>query len=123
MARLYSGSSRPYPGRPVCHAGRSFPGEITGRGYRYPNVPAFPGKGFRLERRYEPKESRQGRDLSSAMQGNLCDDRTGVSRGHKPNAWGNTQDMVKGRTCVSREEPSGLDMAMKPTGRANSVGA
>ena len=33
--------------------------EITGRGYRYPNVPAFPGKGFRLERRYEPKESRQ----------------------------------------------------------------
>jgi hypothetical protein len=31
--------------------------------------------------------------------------------------------MVKGRTCVSREEPSGLDMVMKPTGRANSVGA
>ncbi|MCW7074224.1 MAG: hypothetical protein OCU20_10250 [Methanophagales archaeon] len=61
MARLYSGSSRPYPGRPVCHAGCSFPGEITGRGYRYPNVPAFPGKGFCLERRYEPKESRQGR--------------------------------------------------------------
>ena len=56
--------------------------EITGRGYRYPNVPAFPGKGFCLERRYESKESRQDRDLSSAIQGNLCDDRTGVSRGH-----------------------------------------
>jgi hypothetical protein len=23
---------RPYPGRPVCHAGCSFPGEITGGG-------------------------------------------------------------------------------------------
>jgi hypothetical protein len=31
--------------------------------------------------------------------------------------------MVKGRTCVSREEPNELDMAMKPNGRANSVGA
>jgi hypothetical protein len=31
--------------------------------------------------------------------------------------------MVKGRTCVSREEPSELDVAIKPTGRANSVGA
>jgi len=55
--------------------------EITGRGNRYPNVPAFPGKGFRLERRYESKESRQGRDLSSAMQGNLCGEEAGVSRG------------------------------------------
>ena len=78
MPRLCSKRSRPYPGRPVCHAGCSFPGEITGRGNRYPKA----RKGFRLERRYEPKESRQSRDLSSAMQGNLCDDRTGVSRGH-----------------------------------------
>jgi DNA-binding MarR family transcriptional regulator len=29
--------------------------------------------------------------------------------------------MVKGRTCVSRKEPSGLDMAMKPKGRANDL--
>ena len=51
------------------------------------------------------------------MQGNLCDEEAGVSRGHiSLRAWGNAQDMVKGRTCVSREEPSGLDMAMKPTG-------
>ena len=78
MLRLYSGGSRPYPGRPVCHAGCSFPGEITGRGNRYPKA----RKGFRLERRYEPKESRQDRDLSSAMQGNLCGEETGVSRGH-----------------------------------------
>jgi len=82
MLRLCSKRSRSYPGRPVCHAGCSFPGEITGRGYRYPKVPAFPGKGFRLERRYKPKESRQSRDLSSAMQGNLCGEEAGVSRGH-----------------------------------------
>jgi hypothetical protein len=31
--------------------------------------------------------------------------------------------MVKGQTYVSREEPSEFDMAMKPNGRANSVGA
>jgi len=32
--------------------------------------------------------------------------------------WGNQYSL-----CVSREEPSGLDMAIKSTGRANSVGA
>jgi hypothetical protein len=82
------------------------------------------------------------------MQGNLCGEGAaavalramagqgssaacqGVARRAKPGGhispmpgWGNAQDMVKGRTCVSREEPSGLDMAMKPTGRANSGGA
>ena len=36
-------------------------------GYRYPKVPASPGKSFRLGRRYEIKESRQDRDLSSAI--------------------------------------------------------
>jgi len=41
--------------------------EITGRGYRYPNVPAFPGRSFRLGKRYESKESRQDRDLTSAI--------------------------------------------------------
>jgi hypothetical protein len=32
MLRLCSEGERPYPGRPVCHAGCSFPGEITGGG-------------------------------------------------------------------------------------------
>jgi len=56
--------------------------EITGRGYRYPKVPASPGKSFRLGRSYEIKESKQDRDLSSAIQGNLCGEEAGVSRGH-----------------------------------------
>ena len=55
---------------------------LPDRGYRYPKVLASPGKGFRLEKRYESKESRQDRDLSSAIQGNLCGEEAGVSRGH-----------------------------------------
>ena len=55
---------------------------LPDRGYRYPKVPASPGKSFRLERRYESKESRQDRDLSSAIQGNLCGEEAGVSSGH-----------------------------------------
>jgi len=61
---------------------RILSGEITGRGYRYPKVPAFSGEGFRLERRDETKESRQDRNFSSVMQGNLYDEEAGVSRGH-----------------------------------------
>ena len=53
--------------------------EITGRGYRYPKVPASPGKSFHLERRYEIKGSRQARNLSSAIQGNLDGEEAGVS--------------------------------------------
>ena len=61
---------------------RFLSGEITGKGYRYPKVPASPGRSFCLERRYESKESRQDRDLSSAIEGNLCGEEAGVSRGH-----------------------------------------
>jgi len=61
---------------------RILSGEITGRGNRYPKVPAFSGKGFRLERRDKTKESRQDRNFSSVMQGNLCGEEAGVSRGH-----------------------------------------
>ncbi|RPI53522.1 MAG: hypothetical protein EHM49_04255 [Deltaproteobacteria bacterium] len=47
-----------------------------------------------------------------------------MSQGHiSPMPGVIARGMVKGRTCVSREEPGGLDMAMKPNGRANSVGA
>ena len=56
--------------------------EITGRGYRCPNVPAFSGRSFRLERRYESKEGRQGRNLFSVIQDNLDGEEAGVSRGH-----------------------------------------
>jgi hypothetical protein len=73
------------------------------------------------EIRNKGKQTRK--EISSAMRGNLGGEQAGISKGHISPMPGNAQDMVKGRTCVSREESSGLDMAMKPTGRANSVGA
>ena len=53
----------------------------------------------------------------SALDGNIRRERAEVSRGHSsqmPRC--NGGDRVKDRTRGSREEPSGLDRVMNPTG-------
>jgi hypothetical protein len=61
------------------------------------------------EIRSQEKQTRK--EKSSVMQGNLVVSAEAIVAHEGP------------KTYVSREEPSGLDMAMKPNGRANSVGA
>jgi len=81
MARLRSGSSRSYSGRPVFHARCCFPGETIGWGYRYPNVPASLGRAF--ARRRDTKQRKADKEkTSSALRGNLHGEKAGVSRGH-----------------------------------------
>ncbi len=56
--------------------------EITGRGYRYPNVPASMMESQATLVRYETKEGQTGNALCSVMGSNPCDVKAGVSRGH-----------------------------------------
>jgi len=55
----FNKSECPYPGRPAFHAGLFSAGEITGRGHRYPKVPAFSGKRLPPENERRNQGSRQ----------------------------------------------------------------
>jgi len=56
--------------------------EITGRGYRFPNVPAQMTEDSASFVKDETKMSRQEMIICSAMERNLHGEKTGVSRGH-----------------------------------------
>ena len=58
------------------------PSEITGRGYRLPNVPAQMMECSASSVRYELKKSSQGMVLCSVMRSNSYGENAGVSRGH-----------------------------------------
>jgi hypothetical protein len=74
MLRLCSESSCSYPGRPVCHAGCSFPGEITGRGQPVSQKSRHFLEGLLPEDEIRSQEKQTRKEISSVMQDNLCDE-------------------------------------------------
>jgi hypothetical protein len=71
--------------------------EITGGGYRFPNVPAQMKEASAPFVRYDIKMSKQEMVLCGVMRSNSYGVKAGVSRGHsKPNAGSNIPDKVKG---------------------------